>query len=164
MSIVSRYRRWYEHERLTTKMMLEMLESVPAENRSDPRFQQAVTYADHIAACRHNWLDLIAGDGKDQVAWFNSKATLEGAKSMFEEVEQRWTSFLDGLTDETIVKDFSFSEGGETYSLNTEDQTFQLVGHAAYHRGQVVILVEQLGGVTKDTDFIYWVTGEIYQQ
>ncbi len=52
MSLLERYRAWYEYEKDCNDKMLAMLESVPEANRSDPRFQRAVTLADHLAACR----------------------------------------------------------------------------------------------------------------
>ena len=32
-------------------------------------------------------------------------------------------------------------------------QIEQLAGHAAYHRGQIALLVDQLGGEVQDTDY-----------
>ena len=31
-----------------------------------------------------------------------------------------------------------------------------MVGHAFYHRGQIVMLVAELGGDTVDTDYLFW--------
>ena len=50
MSLLERYRLWYEHEKDCNAKMLAMLESVPETNRTDARFQQAVSLADHLPA------------------------------------------------------------------------------------------------------------------
>jgi uncharacterized damage-inducible protein DinB len=49
-----------------------------------------------------------------------------------------------------------FSEGEGEFSLPIEVQIVQLIGHASYHRGQVALLVDQLGGETVDTDYADW--------
>jgi uncharacterized damage-inducible protein DinB len=37
-----------------------------------------------------------------------------------------------------------------------EVQVIQLFGHASYHRGQIALLVDQLGGEVVDTDYVDW--------
>ncbi len=74
MSRIEHYRELYSYEKDCNPKMLAMIESVPEANRSDVRFQQAVT----------------------------------------------------------------------------------LAGHASCHRGQIALLVDQLGGETVDTDYVYW--------
>ena len=52
---------------------------------------------------------------------------------------------------------FEFTElNGESFRLPIEVQIVQLVGHASYHRGQIALLVDQLGGETVDTDYADW--------
>ena len=79
-------------------------------------------------------------------------------RKRYADVERAWTLYLGDLSDEDIAKDFKFirSDNSE-YSLLTETQLIQLVGHAFYHRGQVVMLVADLGGDTVDTDYLFWV-------
>jgi uncharacterized damage-inducible protein DinB len=36
------------------------------------------------------------------------------------------------------------------------DLLTQVFGHAWYHRGQIAMLVKDLGGETVDTDYIFW--------
>ncbi|MGC4045162.1 MAG: DinB family protein [Armatimonas sp.] len=40
--------------------------------------------------------------------------------------------------------------------MGIEVQIVQLIGHAPYHRGQVALLVDQLGGEVVDTDYADW--------
>src|SRR5262249_18620492 len=157
MSILDRYRDLFEHEKDCNAKMLSMIESVPASNRNDPRFQRAVSLAGHITACRENWLDRMHANGISQVDWYDKRCELETLRPRFKSMEGKWTEYLANLTDKELANEFVFPGGdGNRYRWLTEGQIKQLVGHAAYHRGQIALLVDELGGETMDTDYLYW--------
>lgn len=136
--------------------MLAMLGSVPEKARSDARFKRALILAGHLAVCRENWLDRMAGDGRRQAAWWPRASDLDRLRARFARVETRWSEYLTGLGDEDLDVDFEFPVTGGGYRWNIEGQIFQLVGHAYYHRGQIALLVDELGGKAEDTDYLYW--------
>ncbi len=156
MSLLDRYRAQYEYEKDCNAKMLAMLDLVPDARRSDARFQQAVTLAGHLAACRENWLDHMAGEGRNQVAWRDKQCDLAALPSRFAALERAWTDYLARLQEDRLAQDFAFTDNGERFSLPNEVQIVQLFGHASYHRGQVALLVDQLGGETVDTDYADW--------
>ena len=156
MSLIERYRVLYEYEKDCNDKMLAMLESVPDDRRNDARFQQAVTLAGHLAAVRENWLNHMDSQGHDLVAWWDAKCDLSVLRPRFAALERQWTDYLAHLGDDQLAQDFAFTEMGQSFSLPTEAQIEQLVEHAAYHRGQIVLLVDQLEGETVDTDYVYW--------
>lgn len=157
MSLLERYRVLYEHEKDGNHKMLTMLESVPEAGRCEARFQQAVTLAGHLAACRENWLVRMEGKGDGEAAWWDERCDLATLRPRFTALESQWTEYLTGLEQDRLAQDFEFTEGGEErFHLPLKVQIEQLVGHAAYHRGQVALLVDQLGGETVDTDYVDW--------
>lgn len=157
MSLLERYRVLYEHEKDCNHKMLAMVESVPEASRSEARFQQAVTLAGHLAACRENWLDYMDGKGHNQVAWWDERCDPATLRPRFAALESRWTDYLARLEEDQLAQDFEFTESnGESFHLPIAVQIEQLVGHAAYHRGQIALLVDQLGGETVDTDYADW--------
>jgi len=157
MSLLERYRVLYAYEKDCNHKMLAMLESVPEASRSEARFQQAVTLAGHLAACRENWLDHMDGEGHNQVAWWDERCDLATLKFRFAALESQWTDYLAHLEQDQLAQDFEFTESnGECFRLPIEVQIEQLVGHTAYHRGQVALLVDQLGGETVETDYVDW--------
>lgn len=157
MSLLEHYRAMYDYEKDCNLKMLAMLESVPDANRSDSRFQQAVTLAGHLALCRENWLDWMEGKVVNPVTWWDEQCELSTLRPRFVALECRWTDYLARLDANQLGQDFEFAESnGEQFSLPIEVQIVQLIGHAPYHRGQVALLVTQLGGSVTDTDYADW--------
>jgi uncharacterized damage-inducible protein DinB len=157
MPLLTLYRELYEHEKYCNHKMLEMLESVPEGNRSDTRFKQAVTLADHLVACREKWLGYMEGRGSIQTPWWNEQCDLSTLQPRFIALEAQWTDYFARLEEEQLAQDFEFTEAnGESFHIPLEVQIAQLIGHAPYHRGQIALLVDQLGGETVDTDYVDW--------
>ncbi len=99
----------------------------------------------------------MEGKSPNQIAWWDERADLAPLRPRFAALESRWTDYLARLTAEQLAQDFEFTESdGERYRLPVEVQTVQLLGHASYHRGQIALLVDQLGGETVDTDYADW--------
>ena len=156
MSLLERYRVLYEYEKDCNQKMLAMLESVPEASHSDTRFQRAVTLADHLAACREFWLDCMGKGSSDLTGW-NEECDFHTLRLRFAAIEPRWTDYLARLDNSRLEQDFEFTESnGETFRLPVVVQIEQLAGHAAYHRGQIALLVTELGGETADTDYADW--------
>ena len=135
-----------------------MIDSVPAVSIHDDRFKQALILTEHLAVCRENWLDRMTGGGRSQKPFFaKSAAELGSLLPRFEALEQAWVTYLNSLNDDALSADFEFkSSDDESCCWNVEGQIRQLIGHAFYHRGQIVLLVDQLGGTTVDTDYLFW--------
>ena len=147
------YRDQFEHEIDCNEKMFAMLSGVPKSTQSDPRFQRAVSIVDHLVACRENWLDLFLTSGLNQVRWYDEDADLEAVQARYGKMQADWLVFLGELSDDELSLDRKFPEGDGVTNWHFEGQIIQLMGHAHYHRGQVTLLVDQLGGEVVDTDY-----------
>ena len=157
MTIIDRYREWYEQEIDANDKMLPMIESVPMDRRDDPKFQRAVVLAAHLAACRDNWLDRMTNESKSQTEWWPEDAKVEELRARYAKTEKAWTGYLAKLSEEEMLRNFEFNTTeGPRYRWNVEGQIIQLVGHAFYHRGQIAMIVDDLGGKAVDTDYLFW--------
>lgn len=157
MSLADRFRLWYEYEQDCNDKIVGMLQSVPRDQVDRREYRRAVDLFDHMLTARLIWLSRLGGCCVKPGEWFPKDATLAELIDKREGAEQLWTSFLAELTDEDLAGAFRYSPSdGRTYEWTLDHLLTQLFGHAWYHRGQIALLVDQLGGVTPDTDFIFW--------
>jgi uncharacterized damage-inducible protein DinB len=153
---IDRFRLWYDYERDCNAKVIKMLESVPGANRSSPQFARAVGKAAHLVAARHMWLYRlgICRDKPDD--WF-PPTTLEQLPAAIADVERRWVAYLAGLTEDNVLADIEWiGYDSKRRRWPLMDLLTQIFGHAWYHRGQVALLVKDLGGEPVDADYIFW--------
>jgi uncharacterized damage-inducible protein DinB len=133
-----------------------MLQSVPTAARETSPFVRAVGKMAHLVAARHMWLFRL-GVSKDRPeSWF-PPTTLEQLPAAVDAVERRWTAYLATLTDGDLAADFVYTgSDGRRYRWRLLDLLTQVFGHAWYHRGQIAMLVHDVGGEAIDTDYIFW--------
>jgi len=73
------------------------------------------------------------------------------------DLEQERQEFLSALTDESLNRDFHFTDmTGAPYSESLVQVMQHLVNHGSYHRGQVTTLLRQAGGHPVALDMIYF--------
>ncbi len=156
LSFAERFRTWYAYERDCNAKALAMLESVPPAARASPQFARAVGKMAHLVAARHMWLFRLGIVHDQPDGWFPS-TTLEQLPGAIKAIEERWTTYLAGLTDAAIASEFTCTgSDGRRYRWVLLDLLTQVFGHAWYHRGQIAMLVKDLGGEPVDTDYIFW--------
>ncbi|MCC6321224.1 MAG: DinB family protein [Phycisphaerales bacterium] len=156
LSFIERFRNWYEYERDCNAKILSMLASVPEASRDQPGFERAVGKAAHLAAARQNWLWRLGqypeGAGGSFPPW-----TLDELPRRFAAIETAWTKYLAGLSEPDLERDFMWHGlDGKWRRWRLLDLLTQVHGHAWYHRGQIALLVKDLGGTPVDTDYIFW--------
>jgi uncharacterized damage-inducible protein DinB len=81
-------------------------------------------------------------------------ATVAALEASWSELEQAQRTFAAGLTDEDLLGPRMVDE--YTYALG--DLIHHLLNHSTYHRGQVVVLLRQLGRTPPATDFRLFLT------
>jgi len=156
LSMAERFRTWYAYECDCNAKALKMLQSVPAAARSSPQFARAVGKMAHLVAARHNWLFRLGAAGDHPQGWFPS-TTLDELPGAIESIQSRWTAYLARLSDADLAADFTFTGyDGKRRRWPLVDLLTQVFGHAWYHRGQIAMLVKDLGGDAVDTDYIFW--------
>jgi uncharacterized damage-inducible protein DinB len=156
LSFAERFRNWYAYERDCNAKSLKMLRSVPLEAQRSSQFARAVGKLAHLVAARHWWLFRLGVVADHPESWF-PPTTLDQLPAAIANIEKRWTEYLAGLTDTDLAADFECAGGdGRRYRWRLLDLLTQVFGHAWYHRGQIALLVKDLGGEAIDTDYIFW--------
>ncbi len=75
--------------------------------------------------------------------------SVDSVKSKWVEIEAQQTGFVNGLADESLAKAIPF-RGTEVMLAHLMQH---LVNHSSYHRGQVALMLRQLGAEPAPTDF-----------
>lgn len=156
-TMIERFRKWYEHERDCNAKCMAMLESVPAEKRQSDSFQRAVDKMSHLVAARQRWLTRL-GYWQELPAIFPKGTSLADLPAMVAKTETAWIDFLSRLDEKDLEREVEWVAvfDNKKYRWNLEGILTQVNGHAWYHRGQIAMLVADLGGKAVDTDYIFF--------
>ncbi len=157
-TLSDRFRLWYDYERDCNAKTLAMLDSIPQDRRSSPEFQRAVDRMAHLVIARRMWLNRLGHWPEVQTDLFPRGIPLTNLNEMVRSTEQAWSVYLQKVDEAELAREFVYPIISNTnrWRWNVEGVLTQVFGHAWYHRGQIALLVDALGGKTVDTDFIFW--------
>lgn len=154
---LSQYRRWLAYERDAHEKMLASLAGASAGQRAHPHFQQALDLAAHLVAARRLWLFRLGGASEAPPALCPTGTRLADLPAAFEAMHAEWDAHLEATDADELdrVVEYTAFEGGR-FRGRVEDILAQLHGHSWYHRGQIAMLLRQIGAEPAVTDFVYW--------
>lgn len=159
MSLIDRYRSWFEYEAEAHAKTLAALDSVPESGRDDS-YQRALDLFAHLMACRRLWLFRIgaAGTGPQAIdEIFPAGNTRQGLDLLLAEMISDWLPYLSTLDHAELGRRFDYATTeGERFTNSVEEILTQLFGHAWHHRGQIMSIVRGCGGQPQATDFVFW--------
>ena len=157
MNTIERYRRWYTYEKDVHAKVLASLDTVPEDRRTSPEFGKAVALLAHMVAARKLWLYRMGGSPDSPKDIFFESPSLEWVQDALAGMEAAWSTYLDRLTDTDLERVFEYKAlDGGGYENTVVDVLTQLFGHSWYHRGQIAMLIRNLGGTPAVTDFVFW--------
>lgn len=120
----------------------------------------------HIVASEWGWItywkepspsaELFAGwwDRCDVLFQPREFSDVAAVRLKWAEIEKEQIEFLNGMTDESLEKMFPF---GAT-QLSLAHLLQHLANHSTYHRGQIALMMRQLGAEPVATDFHMFLT------
>lgn len=109
----------------------------------------------HIWFAEVGWLSRIKGNG-----WQASRVnTFSGTNlELFKEWKESSEDFKNFVSISDLEKEIRFDHKGQQFSIPIREIVQTVCNHGSYHRGQVVMMLRQLGvtNITQ-TDYIEWV-------
>jgi len=109
----------------------------------------------HIWYAEIGWLSRLNENGweAEKVTGFSGSNT-----ELFKEWQKTSLDFKNFVDNAELEKKIEFEHKGEGFSIPTREIVQTVFNHGSYHRGQVVMMMRQLG-VSKisQTDYIEWV-------
>jgi len=157
MTVVDRYRRWYDYERDAHAKVIASLRAVAPAVRAREEYRAAVDLLAHVCAARELWLYRFGVAPAPPAEAFPRDVELDALESRLEAMQSAWRAHLHDLHDEDIARSFEYrSLEGQPFRNTFEDILTQLFGHSWYHRGQIAARLRTLGAEPAVTDFVFW--------
>jgi uncharacterized damage-inducible protein DinB len=151
------FRRFFEYEKDAHAKTLVSLSAVPPEKRATPEFQKAVELMAHIVGARWFWFQRMGATTERPLKMFVKGFPLADLPARVSEMEGSWGRYLDGLTDADLSRSVEWGPtDGPRFTNTLEEVLTQLFGHSTYHRGQIALLLRQIGCEPPATEFVYF--------
>ncbi len=112
----------------------------------------------HTMGAERLWLTRVRGAAIARIPPPEDYPTREMIRVRWDEIEQEWRKYLDGLKDEDLEKQIEYvSITGNTRRVNVLcDSIMQILNHSTDHRAQTLAVIHQLGGKTIEQDLIFY--------
>jgi uncharacterized damage-inducible protein DinB len=149
------YNRWANRRVLKTSQFLKWQDFIQDLGASHGSIRGTLV---HILWGEWLWLRRWRDESPKQVfapEEFSDWAALE---SQWSAVEEEQNAFLEKLTDELLIRGVSYENlQGVRWEYSLAEMMQHLVNHSSYHRGQVAVLLRQLGQTPLAGDFLVFV-------
>ncbi len=118
--------------------------------------ETAVERMNHIIAALELWCSRCSGRGNPPTDLFAPGWTIEQSTQRLGRVHDDWTTLLAPLSDADLFAPVHWTrlDGGD-YQALLRDITTQLPLHAAYHRGQLSLMLKDKLEEPLDLDYIF---------
>ena len=111
----------------------------------------------HMLSAEWGWLARCGGPERGPRLHPDDYPTLEALMKTWDDVEVHVREFLSKLKDEDLTRNVEFTLGeGATRSMPLGALMHHAANHAVHHRGQVALLLRELGHAPGDVDLLFY--------
>lgn len=122
-----------------------------AGDKAPPR---ALQIMNHVLAAAHLWLTRLTGEKIKIDVW--PKLSIDEMSQRIDMLDAAWQQWIDGAKPADLDREITYVNSlGESWSSNARDILTHITIHAAYHRGQIAMLLGGAGAKPAYTDFIH---------
>jgi uncharacterized damage-inducible protein DinB len=146
------YNRWANRTVLKTSQSLKWQDFIQDLSASHGSIRGTLV---HILWGEWLWLRRWRGESPKQVFAAEEFSDWAALESQWSAVEEEQNAFLATLTDELLIRRVSYENlQGIRWEYSLAEMMQHLVNHSSYHRGQIAVLLRQLGQTPMATDFL----------
>jgi uncharacterized damage-inducible protein DinB len=111
----------------------------------------------HIVSAEWGWLDRCGGTPRGPALKATDYPTLASVRDRWEQVERHVRDFLSALRDDDLSRTIEWALGGGPKHTSHLGELMQhAVIHGVHHRGQVALLLRQLGYTPGNFDVLFY--------
>lgn len=159
MLVVDEIRELYEYHRWANGRMLDAVANVGREEFVQPAggsFGSLQATLTHMLAADWVWLERWNGRSPTGFPDWNVP-TFEALRDKWTEVERDQTAFVERLESDDLYRMVAYRNLAGTAADNELWQLLRhVVNHGTYHRGQITVLLRDLGHGAAATDLVLW--------
>lgn len=145
------------------RQVLQALGSLPEEDllrETGTSFGSVLGTMVHILGSEQAWLARLLGTPEEALPAAPAVADLAGLQGGFEELWSQMEVYLASLDPGQTERELEWTDAaGAARTMPFRQVLLHLVIHAAYHRGQVVGQLRQLGASAPSSDLVLWTGG-----
>ena len=121
-------------------------------------FDSILSSLAHVAAAQIIWLERwTGGENATPLAELQQMADLRTVRASFVASHSGLREFVAGLTDDRLEAPLSFRDSrGAQYSRPLWQLMMHVANHGTYHRGEIAMMLTDLGHSPGDLDFSFW--------
>lgn len=113
----------------------------------------------HVLSAEWGWLDRCGGPPRGERLKAEDFPTAESLNALWRQVEDNMRTFLASLTDEDLARNIEFAVGNAPkQSIALGELLQHAIVHAVHHRGQVALLIRELGYTPGNFDLLLYST------
>jgi uncharacterized damage-inducible protein DinB len=149
---LNEYNKWANHRMLEAAAKLspeKFIEDLKSSHRS-----VRDTLA-HTLAAEWIWIERWKGTSPKALLPADDFPTVESLTERWSPIENEYTEFVGGLTDESLERAISYTNTkGERWEYPLGSMIQHVMNHSTYHRGQVTTMLRQLGAEVTPVDLL----------
>jgi uncharacterized damage-inducible protein DinB len=134
---------------------LEAVEQEDLHRAAGASFGSVLGTMAHVLGAEQVWLSRFVGDPLGYLPGLEDYPDLEALQGGFDDFQPQAEFFLASLTEAMLAGDLHYTNTkGTEHSLKLWQALAHLSHHSAYHRGQVITLLRQMGYEPPSTDLL----------